>query len=96
MNEKRNIQLEQPALDPDSPETRTRSDVAPKQKQESGAPARHISGLRPAVHLPAAPFMSVDVGHMARPAARVGKYDAAVTWAAKDSFGLVGVAQTRA
>ena len=55
MNEKRNIQLEQPALDPDSPETRTRSDVAPKQKQESGAPARHISGLRPAVHLPAAP-----------------------------------------
>lgn len=55
MNEKRNIQEAQPAHDPDSPETRTRSDVAPKQKQESGAPARHISGLRPAVHLPAAP-----------------------------------------
>lgn len=55
MNEKRNIDVAQPALDPDSPETRTRSDVAPKQKQESGAPARHISGLRPAVHLPAAP-----------------------------------------
>lgn len=52
MNEKRKIE---PALDPDSPDTRTRSDVAPKQKQESGAPARHISGLRPAVHLPAAP-----------------------------------------
>lgn len=52
MNEKRKIE---PDLDPDSPEARTRSDVAPKQKKESGAPTRHISGLRPAVHLPAAP-----------------------------------------
>lgn len=52
MNEKRNIEL---ALDPDSPETRTRSDVAPKQTHASGASARHISGLRPAVHLPASP-----------------------------------------
>jgi hypothetical protein len=50
LNEKRNIE---PSLDPDSPESRTRSDVAPKP-QQSGAPARHISGLRPAVHLPAA------------------------------------------
>jgi hypothetical protein len=52
LNEKLKIE---PALDPDSPEARTRSDVAPKQKQESGTSARHISGLRPAVHLPAAP-----------------------------------------
>jgi hypothetical protein len=52
LNEKRKIE---PELDPDNPEARTRSDVAPKQKQESGAPARHISGLRPAMHLPATP-----------------------------------------
>jgi hypothetical protein len=52
LNEKLKIE---PALDPDSPETRTRSDVAPKLRQESGSAARHISGLRPAVHLPAAP-----------------------------------------
>jgi hypothetical protein len=50
LNEKRKIE---PELDPDNPEQRSRSDVAPKQKHESGAPARHISGLRPAVHLPA-------------------------------------------
>lgn len=49
MNEKR--QPIEPTLDPDQPATRTRSDVAPKPT-ESRPAARHISGLRPAVHLP--------------------------------------------
>lgn len=52
MNEKRKVEED---LDADSPAGRTRSDVAPKLSGQSGAPARHISGMRPAFQAPRMP-----------------------------------------
>lgn len=59
MNEKRKPVETVPDLGP--PESRTRSDIAPKQQLQSGAAPRFDSGFRPAVHIPPPPPSPVDL-----------------------------------